>query len=179
MPWSDAAPAIALLTVVVIAGSSLAHSGATIEVIAKDGDDCVASDVCLELFSVPPDLSPGHETSLVLRNHPNSTTSYAAAVTTLDRADPDREATQASSALASTPEVAPGEQAEGGDLIPPEGSDLYLWLTTDDHEAQGGHEVLPVAGEGQVDATRSSPAPGALATLLLALAALGARRAKR
>lgn len=170
----------ALAALLLTSTGAIAHAGAAIELVARDGDDCVVGEVCLELFSLPPDLEPGHETQLTLRNHPNSTANYSALATTEDQADPDHRATPSQAAIAATGPAKPAARASAN-LTTPSSGNLYVWL--DGAEEQGGWETVPISEANPPDETSSSrpvPGPSPAASLLgLAAAALVALRAGR
>lgn len=174
---------LALLATLLIAATLAptvgAHVGTAIEVEAREAGACLDSDVCLELVRLPPDLEPGHETALSLRVHANASDTYRAAATAIEQADPDREATPHSVAVATTPAVEPGGEARVN-LTTPEAPALYLWLVDDDHEARGGWERLPLDPQAAGDDGRQPAASlGAASLVPLALAAVAIGRARR
>lgn len=166
-----------LLLLLALGPSAQAHAGSAIELLAKDGPDCVARDVCLELFSIPPDLQIAHAYDLTLRNHPNSTSDYRALATAPDAADPQHSDTQAEDAIASTDPVAPGSRASTPVRLPDAGS-LYVWL--EDEESKGGWAEVPIQAASSADANaRTLPAPSGLLALALAAVVLAASRGPR
>lgn len=183
-PWPPSvaatrAPFILLAVLLTISPSIAAHGSDALELIARDGEDCLgAAEVCLEVFSIPPDLEPGHATVLELRNHANSSTSFTAALTVPDQADPDREATPASAAIATTGSVEPGERGHVN-LTLPDTSHAYAWLTGEDTETRGGWEMVPLSLDAQdpsSDEARAAPSlPLATTMMLLALVAVWRR----
>lgn len=179
MPAVRGLAAAALLALLALSPAAVGHAGSSIEVIAKDGPDCAGGEVCLELFSLPPDLAPGDASELELRNHPDSQRAYAASLTTPDRADPDRQDTPASAAIATTPAVEPGNRSHVEVTIP-EADGLYAWLDGAEHEAQGGYEEVPIssASEGPSDSTRD-PVPAPVGVLVVALAGVAWARRTR
>lgn len=166
-----------LLTAAALAPTAGGHVGTAIEVEAREAEACLDTDVCLELVRLPPDLGPGHETALSLRVHANATDTYRASAASLELADPDREATPDSAAVATTPAVEPGGEARVN-MTTPEAPQLYLWLPDDDHEARGGWERLPLTAQAD-DARQPADSLGAASLLPLALAAIAIRRARR
>lgn len=161
------------LASLVFVPSAAAHADVGIELEAREGEHCTGTEVCLELVAVPPDLEPGHETVLELAVHPDANRSYRAALTTAEQADPDREATPASAAIAATPEAEPGQTVQVN-LTSPDAAEGYAWLPGGDNEARGGWETFPlgaqISGEGEPANTPLGAGPLALA---LAGAALG------
>jgi len=131
--------------------------------------------VCLEPFNLPPRIEPGDQLTLVLRNHANSTTAYAAAIAPADAAS-DEQATRTDRALVETDPADPGEAAEANFTVP-EATHAYAWLTGDDHEARGGHETIPLGVQaGTANEPSTTPAATAIGTLVALIAAIAIAR---
>lgn len=167
-----------LLAALLLTPSTTAHEDAPIGLEAREGDNCLESELCLELVSLPPDLEPGHATSLQLRVHPNASQAYTAAITTLDEADPDREDTPTSTALATTPAAEPGQTVHVN-LTGPQASHAYVWLTEADHEARGGWETFPLGMQNADGSEGERSADGVTTAAAFAIASLVARRQRR
>lgn len=177
---ASAALAILGLVLVVASAGAHAHAGAAVAVEAREDEACIADPVCLELVGLPADREPGHASALELQVHPNASRSYEAALAPGPEADPDREATPRSAAVAVVGPVEPGERARLN-LTLPDTAEAYVWLPDGDHEAQGGWEIVPLASQSRQSGEPSSQdvaAPGAavLASILGLLAAGRVRR---
>jgi hypothetical protein len=171
-----AAPAAVLLALLVLAPAASAHADVGIELQAREDEDCLDGERCLELVALPPDLEPGHGTALQLTVHPNASQAYRVALTGIGEADPAREATPVSAAVAVTPRADPGETVQVN-LTTPSAEAGYAWLPDEDHEAAGGWETVPLGASSSESTSRDDTPLGlAAGTLALVAAAIAGGR---
>lgn len=115
------------------------------------------------------DLRPGSTVSLTFEN--NDTTVHNVYVAPLDEGDPNRAATHPENAIASTADLAPGQQDRITFTAPEDASGLYIWCDIGAHEAQGMHLEAPYdPSTWEPPEPRSTPIP-LLASILFMLLA--------
>jgi hypothetical protein len=140
--------------------------------------DC-PEDACLTTVENQPVLHAGETVDVNVYNDDGEP--HEIHVTTLDRADPDRNATPPEASLIASGELEPSASRALGELaIPAEADALYAWCAREGHEAAGEHRVVDLESPHADEPNRDTPAPGPVTVLavLIALAVLWGRRAR-
>lgn len=111
-------------------------------------------------------FQPGQRVFLIYENQASD--DHNLYVTTVDRADPARENTDGSQAIAhSAIFVAPGQSEEFAVDVPTDATGLYFWCDLGNHEALGLRLVHEWSTQDDGDAEGGAPGPGFAALLLV------------